>query len=361
MIYFDHAASSLKRVDLLQEIINKIEDFDGNPDSIHGYGRKAKRILEESRRTLAKAINTSDRQVIFTSGASESNNTVISNFDQKGKRIIASNIEHPSILEKLKHVDAHVTLVPVKENGKVDINKIIDAIDESTDLVTLMYVNNETGVIQDVEKLGEYLEDKDIWFHVDAVQALGHIDIDVEKIKCDSLSLSGHKIGGLNGFGILYLRKNLKSLIYGGEQEKNRRAGTSNVFGAYTMAQSIDRCLEERDHIRDLKAYMVEALQGSGIDFEINGCLKASDHILNIYLPKWENRFLLTYLDMQGICVSAGSACMAGTLIPSYVITNMYDDQRAKHSLRLSFGYNNSREEIDKLIRVLKDLNERKL
>lgn len=353
MIYLDNAATAIKREEIIKYILEHTKDFDGNPESTHAMGRNAKMILEESRRKIAASIGANPKDVIFTSGATEVNNTVINAF--KNSEIITSAIEHDSILNTIGK--DNTVLLKVDKNGQISLDDLKNKVSENTKLVAIMYVNNETGSIEPVKEVGEYLSDKDIWFHIDAVQAYGHVDIDVEELKCDSLAISGHKIGGLNGFGAMYLRENLPSFMKGGEQEKNRRAGTSFVAGAYSMAESFPKMLEEREKIKELKEYFVNELSKTDVNFEINGDVeKTSSHILNIYFDDYKSDFLLTYLDMNGICASAGSACRAGSFLPSHVITNMYDEKRANHSVRFSFGYQNTKEEIDKVIEVLSNL-----
>lgn len=353
MIYLDNAATAIKREEIIKYILEHTKDFDGNPESTHAMGRNAKMILEESRRKIAASIGANPKDVIFTSGATEVNNTVINAF--KNSEIITTAIEHDSILNTIGK--DNTVLLKVDKNGQISLDDLKNKVSENTKLVAIMYVNNETGSIEPVKEVGEYLSDKDIWFHIDAVQAYGHVDIDVEELKCDSLAISGHKIGGLNGFGAMYLRENLPSFMKGGEQEKNRRAGTSFVAGAYSMAESFPKMLEEREKIKELKRYFIDKLSTTDIDFEINGDIeKTSAHILNIYFDVYKSDFLLTYLDMNGICASAGSACRAGSFLPSHVITNMYDEKRANHSIRFSFGYQNTKEEIDKVIEVLSNL-----
>ena len=353
MIYFDNAATAIKREEILKDILKNKQDFDGNPDSLHTKGREAKKILEDSRRKIADSIGSNPKNVIFTSGATEGNNTIINAF--KDSEIITSAIEHDSILNTINKDKA--ILLNVNKDGIIDIDNLKDAITEKTKLVAIMYVNNETGAIQPIKEIGDYLKDKDIWFHVDSVQAYGHIDIDVNRINCDSLSLSGHKIGGLNGFGILYLRENVVSFMKGGEQEKDRRAGTSFVAGAYSMAESYPKVLKERSQIKEIKNYFIESLDKAKVDYELNGNLElSSDHVLNIYFKDYKSDFLLTYLDINGICASAGSACRAGSILPSHVISNMYDEYRAEHSIRFSFGYQNTKKEVDKAIAALERL-----
>ena len=208
MIYLDYAATSLKRKEIIEEIMDDFASFDANPDSTHGLGRKAKKILEEARGKIANSIGADPKRVIFTSGASESNNTVINAF--RNREIISTNIEHDSILNTLDK--EKVTYLEANEKGLVSLEDLKSKISPETKLVIVMYVNNELGTIEPVKEIGAYLKEKNIHFHVDAVQAYGHVDIDVDEISCDSLSLSGHKVGGVNGFGILYLRKDLETL-----------------------------------------------------------------------------------------------------------------------------------------------------
>lgn len=359
MTYLDYASSSLKRKDVIQNLINEIDKYDGNPSSTHGMGRSSNKYLEESRKKIAGSINANPRNIYFTSGASESNNTIIKNFNKEDIQIISTKIEHKSVLESLENTDSEVILIDAEKSGRINIENLKNNITEKTKLVCVMHVNNETGIIQPVEEIGEYLRGKDIWFHVDAVQALGHIDIDVDKINCDSMSLSGHKLGAMNGFGVLYLRHRVKKLINGGNQENSQRAGTSNLLAAVSMANCIDPTILERDRIWNVKEYFIEELKN--IPFEINGDQKYStNHIVNIYFPFVKSDLLLTYLDMNKVYVSAGSACLAGSLQPSYVIENMYDSERAKRSIRFSFGFSNTKEEIDNVIKILEEFYKRK-
>lgn len=359
-MYFDYAATSIKRKNIIKNLIDNIDLYDANPSSTHNLGKKSKIHLENARKIIAQYLNASPTNVYFTSGASESNNTVLENFNNRNIHIISTNIEHKSILEKLKYMTSEYVLINAKQNGRIDVKDVLNSINENTKLVTIMYVNNETGIIQPIEEIGRYLKEKDIWFHVDAVQALGHIDIDVEKCHIDSMSLSGHKLGGLNGFGVLYLRTNISNLIYGGSQEHGQRAGTSNVLAALSMSKSIPEVINERDYISYLKNYFLKSLKD--IPHEINGDINfSSNHIVNIYFPFVKSDLLLTYLDMNGVYVSAGSACNANTLQPSYVIENMYDVNRANHSVRFSFGFTNTTNDIDYMISKIREMYIRKV
>ena len=358
-MYFDYASTSIKRKNAISNLIENLDEYQGNPSSIHALGKKTKIHLEEAREKIASYIGANPKNVIFTSGATESNNMILNNFDDKDFEIITTNIEHKSILESLEHSNSKVIYLKAGENGEISIDDLKKMISPQTKLVSIMYVNNETGVIQPIEEISELLKDTEIWLHVDAVQALGHIHIDVEKLGVDSMSFSGHKIGGLNGFGVLYTKNKLKNLIYGGSQESGRRAGTSNTISAVSMANSLDELDEDWDHVSNIKKYFLEKLEE--IPFEINGDIeKTTNHIVNLYFPWVKSDLLLTYLDLNGIYVSAGSACNANTLEPSYVIENMYDSERAERSIRFSFGFTNTKDEIDTLIEKLKEMYIRK-
>lgn len=358
-MYFDYAATSIKRKDIISKLIENIDDYEGNASSIHSLGKKSKKYLEQSRKEIAKCIGADPDNLIFTSGATEANNMIVNNFNDDKFEIISTNIEHKSMLETLENSKAKVIYLEAKANGQVDINELKSLINSNTKLISVMYVNNETGIIQPIEEISKLLKDKDIWFHVDAVQALGHIDIDVEKLGVDSMSFSAHKLGALNGFGVLFAKNNIKKLIYGGSQESGRRAGTSNPMAAKSMAMALKKIELEREQTLKLKKYFIEKLEN--IPHEINGDVDLSiNHIVNIYFPWVKSDLLLTYLDMNDIYVSAGSACNANTLEPSYVIENMYDFDRANHSVRFSFGFTNTFEQIDTLIEKLSKMYDRK-
>ena len=303
MIYFDYAATSIKRKDILKDIFENMENFDGNPDSLHALGRAGKKVLEDSRVEIAKSINANPNHIIFTASASEANNTILSNF--KDDFVITSKIEHDSILNTVNK--EKTIFLDVDEEGYFSLDELKEKLRDDVKLVSLMFVNNE--------------------------------------------------IGGINSFGVLYCNKKIKPFIKGGEQEKDRRAGTSFTMGAYSMAKSFPKACSEREKIKELKSYFVEKLKESNFLFEINGSLENStDHILNLYFPKVKNELLLTYLDMNGICISVGSACRAGSVEASNVIKNMYDENRARHSVRFSFGFTNTKEDIDYTFEVLKKL-----
>lgn len=358
-MYFDYASTSIKRKNILKDLFNSIEDFDANASSIHSRGKKSKIILEESRRIIAESIGASPEEIYFTSGATESNNMIINNFNNENYEIISTSIEHKSILEPLLYSSSKSILLDSDKSGRISLEELKKNINEKTKLVSIIFTNNESGIIQPIEDIGSLLKGKNIWFHVDAVQTWGHIDIDVKRLNVDSLSISGHKIGSLNGIGAIYIRKKINPLIFGGNQEKGLRSGTVNVMGTYSMAKSILEMKKEREYIQDLKFYFLEKLKK--IPYEINGDINFStNHIVNIYFPFVRSDLLLTYLDLNNIYVSAGSACNSNTLEPSYVIENMYNKYRAKHSIRFSFGYKNTKLEIDYLIDKIYEMYLRK-
>lgn len=359
MIYFDYAATSIKRKEIFEDILTNFDKYNANPDSLHSLGRGSRKLLEDSRQKISKALNIPSQSIIFNSGACEGNNTIIRHFTKMGYKILCTKADHPSVLNTLSSLDSKVEYMDMDSKGRILLEDLENKLEEKT-LLILTLVNNESGTVQDLDAISQILKDRDIWLHIDNVQGFGHLDFDFSR--CDSLCLSGHKIGGINGFGILYLKKDIPNLIYGGEQERQRRGGTSFVMGAYTMAESYDKMVMERPLIKRIKAEFIKILKESGIPFEINGTLKhSSDHILNLYFPFAKSDLLLTYLDMKGICASAGSACSAGSLEESHVIRTMYDSNRAKNSIRFSFGFTNTKEDIEYTVKSLKEIYERKV
>lgn len=354
MIYFDYAATSLFREDIFKYIYENLEDFNGNTESTHAYGRSSKKILEESRNLIAKSLSADAKNIYFNSGASEGNNTILKMFNDN--EILTTNIEHSSVAN---NIGKNSTLIPIDNSGIINIDDLKKKINDNIKIVSIQYVNNEVGTIQPVVEIGEYLKEHhpDIWYHIDAVQAYGHIDIDINKIKCDSLVISTHKIGATKNFGILYCNKHFHPLIVAGDQEHSLRGGTGNIIGAFAAAKAYDKMTNERKYILNLKNYFLEKIKDSNINYEINGDTNhQAPHILNLYFKDYKTDFLLTYLDMHGVCVSSGSACKSGSHVPSTVVTNIYDELRARHSIRFSFGYKNTFEEIDKTIEILGDI-----
>lgn len=351
MIYFDYAATSIKHKKVLQKLIEEAADYDGNPESLHRYGRKAHKLLEGARENLANILGVEPKMLYFTSGGSEANSTVIQTF--RHRRVLSSQIEHPSVLNALKM--SAVQYIATRSDGGIDLFDLKKNGRKAFDLVTVMAANNETGVVQPIGEVRDLIGDK-VHLHVDAVQTLGHTDVKTILNYADTASFSGHKVGGLRGFGVLFSRKKLPPLIYGGEQEQGRRGGTSFVMGAVSMVEACLLTQEAAPSVSTLKPYLLARLKEERIPFECNGTAQALPHIVNLSFPFAYTDFLLTYLDMNGIAVSAGSACSAGTMRPSHTVVAMKGASAARHAVRISFGFGNTKEEVDVLVRCLTQL-----
>ncbi|MBM2658448.1 cysteine desulfurase family protein [Staphylococcus pseudoxylosus] len=361
-VYADYAATTPVK----QEVIDKMMDIYsvhyGNPSSIHSIGRDARKYLDEARRTIASSFNAKPSEVIFTSGATESNNTAIKGmaYDQmhRGKHIITSKIEHHSVLhvfEQLEKEGFEVTYLDVDKQGIINLQQLENAITEQTILVSIMFVNNEVGTVEPMYDIEEIVGKSNALFHVDAVQAIGHLEIDFHEFDIDAMSITAHKFGGPKGVGILLLKEgtSLKYQQLGGEQEAKRRAGTENLPQIVGLAEAVTLANQYRDennvHLMNLKNLFLVSLQERSIPFELNGSMTDSTgHIVNLYLPFIDVETMLTLLDLSNIYVSSGSACTAGTTTPSHVLQAMYDeeDNRAKHSVRFSFNEQTTEQEI---------------
>lgn len=369
-VYADYAATTPVDRDILKNIIDNADEF-GNPSSIHKAGKRAKAQLEKARRQTAALLNASASEIIFTSGATEANNTAIRGVIGRCDRphVITTEVEHASVLNTFKalEADAEVTYVPADERGVVDMAALKHALREDTALVSIMLVNNETGVMQPIYEIREMLSGSDALLHVDAVQAFGHMTVDVEDLGVDLLSLSAHKLYGPKGVGLLYKSKDvhLDPVITGGSQERDARGGTENTMWIQAMAAAMQKASDEmtRRSIREmqLKELLLNTLTSAEIPFQVNGDVNQSaSHIINLYFPWTDAEFLLTALDMAGICLSAGSACHAGTLEPSHVLSSMYGEaDRSTKSIRFSFSYMMTDEEIERITEALGDIYER--
>jgi cysteine desulfurase len=369
-VYADYAATTPVDRDILKNIIDNADEF-GNPSSIHKAGKRAKAQLEKARRQTAALLNASASEIIFTSGATEANNMAIRGVIGRRDRphVITTEVEHASVLNTFRalEADAEVTYVPADERGVVDMTALKRALREDTALVSIMLVNNETGVMQPIYEIREMLSGSDALLHVDAVQAFGHMTVDVEDFGVDLLSLSAHKLYGPKGVGLLYKSKDvhLDPVITGGSQERDARGGTENTMWIQAMAAAMQKASDEmtRRSIREmqLKELLLNTLTSAEIPFQVNGDVNQSaSHIINLYFPWTDAEFLLTALDMAGICLSAGSACHAGTLEPSHVLSSMYGEtDRSTKSIRFSFSYMMTDEEIERIAEALGDIYER--
>ena len=353
MIYADHAATTKMSEAAVHTMVSLMEETWGNPSSLYGLGQKAKEVLEEARKTVASVIGAEPREIIFTSGGSEADNHAIRSAAERGRKegkthIISSAFEHHAVLhslERLKKEGFDVTLLDVHEDGRVRPEEVAAAIRDDTCLVTIMYANNEIGTIQPIREIGAICREKRVLFHTDAVQAVGHIPVNVEEDNVDMLSASAHKFHGPKGVGFLYVRKGIRlaNLIEGGAQERGRRAGTENVPGIAAMAaalKEVDAKREEnaayltgmRDRlIRGLAEIPHAALNGDPVHRlpgNVNFCFEGI-----------EGESLLLLLDDKGIQASSGSACTSGSLDPSHVLLAIGRPHAVAHgSLRLSIG-----------------------
>ena len=370
-IYLDNASTTKIDDEVLKSMIPYLKEEYGNASAIYSLGRRSRKKIEESRETIAHILNCNSDEIYFTSGGSESDNTAIKGIARanksKGNHIITSKIEHPAVLNTCKSLEKEgfeITYVDVLENGIIDLDKLKNSIKENTILISIMYANNEIGTIQPISEIGKLAKEHNIYFHTDAVQAVGSEIIDVKKMNIDSLSLSGHKFYGPKGIGALYVKKGVKfnKYIDGGHQEKNKRAGTENVSAIVGMAKALeiayDNLEEHNKKIRDLRNYYINQVKEKIPYIKINGDLeKRLPGNSNISFRFIEGESLLLNLDLKGICASSGSACTSGSLDPSHVLLAIGLPHEIAHgSLRVTIGKYNNKEEIDYLIENLVEI-----
>lgn len=364
-VYVDHSATTKLDKKVLEAMLPYLEEDYGNPSSLYRLGRKAKETVENSRQNIASIIGAKPEEIYFTSGGTEANNTLIKGiartYKKKGNHIITSKIEHPSVLDSCKALEKEgfeVSYVNVLENGQLDIEDLNNKIKESTILISVMYANNEIGTIQPIEEISKIAKEKGIYFHTDAVQAIGSMDIDVEKLGVDALTLSAHKFYGPKGIGAFYIKKGVRfeKYISGGHQEKNKRAGTENVAGIIGMAKALELSREDleenNERIKSLRDYYLDEVKKRIPHIKINGYLiNRLPGNANISYEFIEGESLLLYLDLKGIYASTGSACSSDSLEPSHVLLAIGVPHEIAHgSLRVSIGKNNTKEEIDYLV-----------
>ncbi len=370
--YLDNASTTQLLPEVIQEMTKVLSQDYGNPSSTHSFGRNAKSILELSRKSIAKNLNASAQEIIFTSCGTEANNWILRSAvrDLKIERIILSKIEHHAVLHTVEHLQSEfniqVDYVSVKPNGEMDISDLVDLLSqEIKTLVSLMHVNNEIGTILNIEKVGRICEQNNAMFHSDMVQSVGKIAVDLQRLPIDFVVASAHKFHGPKGIGFAFVRKNsgLQPIFYGGEQEKGLRPGTEAVHQIAGMAKALElSCLNletKRNYIADLKNYLINRLEVEFPAYEINGNRDGIYSILNILLPFSEDKtaMILLNLDMKGIAVSRGSACQSGSVKPSHVLAEMLSNEDLKKpSLRISLSQFNTKEDIDLLIEGLKSI-----
>lgn len=367
----DNAATTPMTPAVIDEMTTQMKESWGNASTGYSYGREAKLVLENSRHVLAQSINADDNEIVLTSGGTEGDNTAIIQTamtrQNLGKHIITTAIEHEAVLKPLHYLEEQgfeVTYLPVDENGNISLDDFKAALRDDTILVTIMSGNNEVGSRMPIHEIGEILKDHQAWFHTDAVQTYGLLPIDVKRDHIDLLSTSAHKLNGPKMMGFLYRRDgiNFPSYFKGGDQETKRRAGTENVpaVAAFAKAVTIDSPEEKqarRERFYHFKQKIVQGLTENGIDFAVNGEVKPDNlnQILNIWFKGISTYIMQTDLDLAGIAVSGGSACTAGSIEPSHVLTAMFgaDSPRISESIRISFGALNTEEDVDKLIAAI--------
>lgn len=378
-VYFDNAATTRLDDEVLEEMLPYLKEEYGNASSIYKLGRRSKEAVEKARGQVASAINAKTEEIYFTSGGTESDNTIIRGiayaYKNKGNHIITSKIEHPAVLETLKQLEKEgftVTYVGVTENGIIDMDELKASITDKTTLITVMYANNEIGTLQPIAKIGKLAHEKGILFHTDAVQAIGSEKIDVVAENIDALSMSAHKFYGPNGIGALYVKKGVRfqKFMLGGHQEKNKRAGTENVPAIVGMGKAIELACKNIDEhnakIKELRDYYVSEVLKRIPYVKVNGDMeKRLPGNANISFKFIEGEGMLLNLDLNGICASSGSACTSGSLDPSHVLLAIGLPHEIAHgSLRISIGKYNTKEEVDylldnleKIVQKLRDMS----
>ena len=371
-IYFDNAATTPIKTEVLNEMIPYLTKEYGNASSLYTIGRNAKRAIENARKQVAELINCKPNEIFFTGSGSESDNTAIKGYayanKEKGNHIITSKIEHPAVIETCKNLEKHgyeVSYIDVDEEGILKLDKIEKNIKNTTILISIMFANNEIGTIQPIEEISKIAHSRNITFHTDAVQALGNTLIDVERQKIDMLSLSGHKINALKGIGALYIKDGIEveKFINGGHQEKNKRAGTENVAGIVGLGkacQIANRNMEKHiKYLKKLRDYYIDRLKKEFSEkIRINGSMeKRLPGNANISFKNEDSSKIIYKLDEKGICVSSGSACSSGNTEPSHVLKAIaVPEEYINCAIRTTFGDNNTFEQIDYLIRCLKNI-----
>ncbi|AOH55824.1 cysteine desulfurase NifS [Peribacillus muralis] len=361
-IYLDHAATSPMHPNVVDRMMTVMSHDFGNPSSIHAFGREARHVLDEARSSIAKSIGAGRNEIIFTSGGTEADNTAIigvANAQENiGKHIITTEIEHHAVLHTCQFLEKsgfELTYLPVNEAGLISVADLKAALRDDTILVSVMFGNNEVGSIQPIAEIGQLLKGHPALFHTDAVQAYGVMPIDVHELGVDLLSVSAHKINGPKGIGFLYIREGLKlsPFLYGGEQERKRRAGTESVPAIAGFSEAVLIAQHELERkpaqYKRFKDVLLAVFDEADVQYEINGSIEQSlPHVLNVSFPGTNVESMLVNLDLSGVAVSSGSACTAGSIEPSHVLVAMFgkDSERTKNSIRFSFGLHNTEQEV---------------
>lgn len=365
MIYLDNAATTRMSREATEVALKAIYENYGNPSSLHKAGTEAAQMVAKARKQIARCIGAMDDEIVFTAGGSESDNLALRGIapylKENGKTtIITSQIEHHAVLNTCKVLEKDgfkVIYMPVDEDGRVDIEeleRVMKIFKDTIGLVSIMAVNNEIGSIQLIDDIGDLCQEYGVLFMTDAVQALGHIHLDVNTSHIDLMAMSGHKIHAMKGIGALYVRRGIKlePVITGGGQENHLRAGTENVPGIVSMGEAAEKIIKnidaDRAYYEHLRKLFLGELDRLGVNYVVN-CSGGVPNIISLTLPKCESEAMLLLLNEKGICVSAGSACTAGSLDPSHVLKALYlDDQDASCTIRISMGANNCSDDMIK-------------
>lgn len=372
--YFDNAATTKVKEEVLQEMLPYFSEKYGNPSSLYSIGRISKKAIEEARKKVAGLINAKSNEIYFTGCGSESDNTIIKGvayaYSKKGRHIITSQIEHPAVLhtcQVLERQGFEVTYLKVNKQGIIDIDELRNSIRNDTILISIMFANNEIGSIQPIEMIAKIAKMHNIIFHTDAVQACGNVPIDVKRMGIDALSLSGHKLYAPKGIGALYVRSGIEfeKFMDGGHQEKNKRAGTENVAGIVGIGKACElanlNLKEHTKHLQELRDYFVAQVQEKIKGAVLNGGMENRlPGNVNFSFSGVDGEALLLNLDAKGICASAGSACTSGSSAPSHVLSSIgLSDELARSSLRVTFGEENTKEDVDYLIESLCEITKK--
>ena len=374
-VYMDYAATTYVKPEVLEEMMPYFTEKFGNPSSFYGISRETKRAIDASREKIAKALNCRPTEVYFTGGGSEADNWAIkgiaSAHRNKGNHIITTKIEHHAVLHTCEYLEKNgfeVTYLDVDKEGFINLDDLRNAITDKTILVSIMFANNEIGTIQPIKEIGEICREKKVFFHTDAVQAVGNVPVDVQDMNIDMLSLAGHKIYGPKGIGVLYIRNGIKidNLIHGGAQEKNRRAGTENIASIVGLGKAIELATSNLDeHMNRLSGLRDKLIDGilERIPYSfVNGPRgdKRLPGNANVRFTFIEGESILLSLDFKGVCASSGSACTSGSLDPSHVLLAIGLPHELAHgSLRLTLGEGSTEEDVDYVLEVLPPIIER--
>lgn len=368
-IYLDNAATTSLSAEVLNAMTPIMTSVYGNSSSLHSFGREASNYVDESRDAIAQAINAKSNEIYFTASGSEANSWALIGIAManrsKGNHIITTKIEHPSVLEACKFLQRdgfRVTYLNVDKNGFVNFAEYLGALRADTILVSIMSANNELGTIQNIKAIAQTAHEKNIIFHTDAVQLFGNMEIDVQDLGIDAMSISGHKIYGPKGVGCLYLSNKVKidPIVFGGNQERSKRGGTTNTAGVVGLAKAVEiahRDMKANNYkIRELSEYFISKLTSSVENIIINANVRQKLlHIVSVTFVGVDGESLLTKLDLAGVAVSTGSACSSNSLTISHVMQAIgLNNEDARSTIRFSLGKNNSYEEIDNAVNIIK-------